>query len=1060
MENLSLRTTLDAYYREVTGVIVEKQNPLTGLLPASTANNSHGDYRDAWVRDNVYSIMAVWGLGLAYRALDDDDGRGRELEQRTILLMRGLLRSMMAQAGKVEAFKKTREPRDSLHAKYDTETGNTVVGDDAWGHLQIDATSVFLLELAQMISSGLDIIWTLDEVAFIQNLVYYVERAYRTPDFGIWERGAKTNSGRVELNSSSLGMAKAALEALDNFNLFGTRGSHASVIHISPDNIAQADITLRAMLPRESHTKEVDAAVLSIIGFPAFAVHDKKLVDKTRREIVEKLEGRYGLKRFLRDGHQTVLEDEGRLHYEAEELRQFENIESEWPLFFTYLYLDAVLRHDDEAATRYEEKLRSIVVEVDGQPLVPELYIVPKDAIEKERASPGSQTRVPNENVPLVWAQSLYLLGRMLRDKVLRPSDIDALGRRQHKKPGPPVVQLLLLAEDAALQAELAAQGVITETLEDIAPVEAYLPGDIARAHGEIGKNQRLGLTGRAARALKSLTTSRVYKLDGKTIVCLAPFFIQQEFYLTYDLVYLVRRFRSELTYLRRHWTQPGRPTVTLLLTRNLLDTDQAPLFELMQEVNQGHIGDVPVLQGTLIQLLATASFERLDGLQDINLPGEPLDALLRSPHTLQLTHDSIPLDPATARTIESTSNTTELCLRLGATENLYEQIEILSTLIEKLGREASVELGESEIRLLDLVEEVYRDAGGARCWGVVRRAAGLLRKVDADLNLACAALLVAHKHIQVGRAYNADSLIAHPVPDQELLAKIDTFCREDVRDRVLTQEILLYLGLLVRAQPKLFDALLTVRVSHLIGLLTGQLARELSVPVEDAYDALLQKAPSEIEARLQAALARYGEIETLPQELERLGIEGTAGELLWQDDLGLSSLPEPPEGWLSWRQFRGVIDRRPQDFYQRTWQSFHHVPCIVIGDKLDRKNRVESGIVLSDMTPGERSFELLLEHLLNKVPAPEYRQLNIEALTVVASFFDQNKTLQIKDALYLDAIIGHAVRFLFLKRNPEKAIDYDQNKGVAWSAFYSSSPADTSSSLVAAIRLLLTQPD
>src|SRR5690606_27099345 len=107
--------------------------------------------------------------------------RGRELEQRTILLMRGLLRSMMAQASKVEAFKKTREPRDSLHAKYDTETGNTVVGDDAWGHLQIDATSLFLLELAQMISSGLNISWTMDEVAFIQILVYYVERAYRTP---------------------------------------------------------------------------------------------------------------------------------------------------------------------------------------------------------------------------------------------------------------------------------------------------------------------------------------------------------------------------------------------------------------------------------------------------------------------------------------------------------------------------------------------------------------------------------------------------------------------------------------------------------------------------------------------------------------------------------------------------------------------------------------------------------------------------------------------------------------------------------------------------------------
>ena len=56
------------------------------------------------------------------------------------------------------------------------------------------------------------------------------------------------------------------------------------------------------------------------------------------------LSGRYGLKRFLRDGHQTVREDQGRLHYEPEELQKFEHIESEWPLFFAYLLLEADAR--------------------------------------------------------------------------------------------------------------------------------------------------------------------------------------------------------------------------------------------------------------------------------------------------------------------------------------------------------------------------------------------------------------------------------------------------------------------------------------------------------------------------------------------------------------------------------------------------------------------------------------------------------------------------------------------------------------------------------------------
>src|SRR5688572_3943300 len=256
MDNIRLRAKLDAYYREIETIVLDKQHPVTGLLPASTAVTIHGDYRDAWVRDNVYSILCVWGLALAYRSLDADGGRGYELEQRTVALMRGLLRSMMMQAPKVEAFKYSRHPKDALHAKYDTETGGPVVGDGDWGHLQIDATSLYLLMLAQMVSSGLRVIWTRDEVNFVQNLIYYIERAYRTPDYGIWERGDKSNRGGVEINASSVGMAKAALEALSGFNLFGARGSQESVVHVAPDNIALANLTLLSMLPRESNTKE------------------------------------------------------------------------------------------------------------------------------------------------------------------------------------------------------------------------------------------------------------------------------------------------------------------------------------------------------------------------------------------------------------------------------------------------------------------------------------------------------------------------------------------------------------------------------------------------------------------------------------------------------------------------------------------------------------------------------------------------------------------------------------------------------------------------------------
>lgn len=160
-----------------------------------------------------------------------------------------------------------------------------------------------------MTASGLQIVFSLDEVSFIQNLVFYIESAYCIPDYGIWERGDKSNHGQPELNASSIGMAKAALEAMNELDLFGARGGPASVIHVLADEAHKCQAVLQSMLPRESNSKELDSGLLSIIGFPAFAVDDPQLIESTRDAIVNRLQGRYGCKRFLRDGYKTPRED-------------------------------------------------------------------------------------------------------------------------------------------------------------------------------------------------------------------------------------------------------------------------------------------------------------------------------------------------------------------------------------------------------------------------------------------------------------------------------------------------------------------------------------------------------------------------------------------------------------------------------------------------------------------------------------------------------------------------------------------------------------------------------
>lgn len=51
---------------------------MTGLFPASPTN------RHAWIRDNVYSILSIWGLSMAYKKnadMDEDRAKTYELEQ-------------------------------------------------------------------------------------------------------------------------------------------------------------------------------------------------------------------------------------------------------------------------------------------------------------------------------------------------------------------------------------------------------------------------------------------------------------------------------------------------------------------------------------------------------------------------------------------------------------------------------------------------------------------------------------------------------------------------------------------------------------------------------------------------------------------------------------------------------------------------------------------------------------------------------------------------------------------------------------------------------------------
>ncbi|XP_034424900.1 phosphorylase b kinase regulatory subunit alpha, skeletal muscle isoform isoform X17 [Hippoglossus hippoglossus] len=609
---------LDNYARMIQQTIMKHQDPVTGLLPASP------EQPDAWVRDNVYSILSVWALSLAYRKnadRDEDKAKAYELEQNVVKLMRGVLQCIMRQLDKVEKFKYSRSTSDSLHAKYNTKTCAPVVGDDQWGHLQVDATSLFLFFLAQMTASGLHIVYTQDEVDVVQNLMFYIEAAYKVADYGMWERGDKTNQGITEINVSSIGMAKAALEALDELNLFGAKGGPGSVVHALADDIQHCQSILTSMLPQASISKEVDAGVLSIISYPAFAVEDIELVNITKEEIISKLQGRYGCCRFLRDGHKTPKEDPNRLYYESAELKLFENIECEWPLFWTYLILDGIFINSPEQVQEYQEALEGILIkQKDGLRLVPELYSVPADKVEEECRNPHSVERVSMGKCPLKWGQSLYILGNLLSEGFLAPGEIDPLNRRFSTIPKPDVVvQVSILAETEEIKELLMKNGIDVETVADIHPILVQPPKVLSHIYARLGRNPRLGLTGRPYRRIGVLGTSKFYIIRNTMFTFTPQFIDHQQFYLALDNKMIVEMLRTEISYLSSRWRMTGRPTVTFPISQTMLTEDHTNLdpavLATLKKLQDGYYGGVRIQTGKLSEFLTTSCFAHLSFL-------------------------------------------------------------------------------------------------------------------------------------------------------------------------------------------------------------------------------------------------------------------------------------------------------------------------------------------------------------------------------------------------------------------------------------------------------------
>ena len=322
-------------------ILKDLQYP-SGLFAAASKNVGTG-YDKSWIRDNIYAV-------LGFEATGDTDT--------AVKTFQALLDIMKQHEDKIEWMIKQPFPKERyryIHARFDPNTGNEINED--WGNKQNDAVGALLFKIGDLQNKGVEVIRDESDIQIIQKLVSYLAAIeyWQDEDNGMWEENE-------EVHASSVGACVAGLRAV------------ANIVNVPDELIQKGQDTLNNLLPRESATKEVDLALLSLI-YPYNVVSDEQR-DAILKNIHEHLEEKNGVLRYLND--QYYHNGKG---------------SPAWTMGFPWL---AIIYKQLGDNAKYKQYLQKTVEVMNDKGEMPELYLAAENT--------------HNENTPLGWAQSLYVV--------------------------------------------------------------------------------------------------------------------------------------------------------------------------------------------------------------------------------------------------------------------------------------------------------------------------------------------------------------------------------------------------------------------------------------------------------------------------------------------------------------------------------------------------------------------------------------------------------------------------------------------------------------------------
>lgn len=371
---------------------LENLRQLNGGYIASPYSGEAGydRYDVYWLRDIMYATYANEYLGLYDKVKQSYGVVLTVFEKFHHKIIRGVRKKPDL----------TRAKGAVVHARVHPTTLEEIT--DEWGHHQLDIFGLFLFKTGDLMKQGFKVIRSNEHVQVVKDILSYLwtARWETEPDFGMWEEGP-------EVHSSSVGAVLAGLTMWHDHGYYDYKyRNHIDVsgmIPVSERFLEDGARALSAILPRESASRPYDLAQLSLL-WPYNILKDQFALQE---EILDNIE-----KHLVRE--HGVVRYPGDRYFNSNQAEPFGH-EAEWPIGLVWLSIAYSKLTLQAARTGAPRSTIDRFVERAKMHLEHAERVATPDGRIAELFTGGKA----NHNLPLGWAQSLYIVAKLSLRKLL-----------------------------------------------------------------------------------------------------------------------------------------------------------------------------------------------------------------------------------------------------------------------------------------------------------------------------------------------------------------------------------------------------------------------------------------------------------------------------------------------------------------------------------------------------------------------------------------------------------------------------------------------------------------